>query len=301
MMVLAICMMAIAQVKLTPQAQLQVIKQKNKIERKAAKARARGKEYVPTVKEQRMTLVVKVSQEGAAETFAQLKAKGVKVLSKLGRQAVVSVPVDSIDAISRLDGVQRIDVGHKGRLKTDISMKETGVSKIDGTQPNAPYSYTGKGVTVCVIDMGFDFQHPAFKDSEGRSRIKCVYMIGNEDGRKFSVEDDEAGTIEFPGSVYDTPELLAQLTTDTSDSEHGTHTSGIAAGTRSPLGFGGMAPDADIVIIPLGHLDEDNLNDNGDDNGGWVARRSGRHVHGLALFHGLRHRAFPRHVLSVCE
>ena len=27
-----------------------------------------------------------------------------------------------------------------------------------------------------------------------------------------------------------------------------------------------MAPDADIVIIPLGHLDEDNLNDNGDDN-----------------------------------
>ncbi len=266
MMVLAICMMAIAQVKLTPQAQLQVIKQKNKIERKAAKARARGKEYVPTVKEQHMTLVVKVSQEGAAETFAQLKAKGVKVLSKLGRQAVVSVPVDSIDAISRLDGVQRIDVGHKGRLKTDISMKETGVSKIDGTQPNAPYSYTGKGVTVCVIDMGFDFQHPAFKDSEGRSRIKCVYMIGNEDGRKFSVEDDEAGTIEFPGSVYDTPELLAQLTTDTSDSEHGTHTSGIAAGTRSPLGFGGMAPDADIVIIPLGHLDEDNLNDNGDDN-----------------------------------
>ena len=196
MMVLAVCMMAIAQVKLTPQAQLLVIKQKNKIERKAAKARARGKVYVPTVKEQRMTLVVKVSQEGAAETFAQLKAKGAKVLSKLGHQAVVSVPVDSIDAIGRLDGVLRIDVGHKGRLKTDISMKETGVSKIDGTQPNAPYSYTGKGVTVCVIDMGFDFQHPAFKDAEGRSRIS-VYMIGNEDGRKFSVEDDEAGTIEL--------------------------------------------------------------------------------------------------------
>jgi subtilisin family serine protease len=79
-------------------------------------------------------------------------------------------------------------------------MKETGVSKIDGTQPNAPYSYTGKGVTVCVIDMGFDFQHPAFKDAEGRSRIKCVYMIGNEDGRKFSVEDDEAHLVVINGT-----------------------------------------------------------------------------------------------------
>ena len=177
-----------------------------------------------------MTLVVKVAQEGAAETFAQLKAKGVKVLSKLGHQAVVSVPVDSIDAISRLDGVLRIDVGHKGRLKTDLSMKETGISLIDGTMPDAPYSYTGKGVTVCVIDIGFDFQHPAFKDAEGRSRIKCVYMIGDEGGRK------------------------------------------IAAGTRSPLGFGGMAPDADIVIIPLGQLqdksdssldeDDDEVDDN---------------------------------------
>jgi hypothetical protein len=74
MMVLAVCVMAMAQMKLTPQAHLQVVKQKNKVERKAAKARARGEVYVPTVKEQRMTLVVKVAQEGAAETFAQLKA-----------------------------------------------------------------------------------------------------------------------------------------------------------------------------------------------------------------------------------
>ena len=265
-MVLAVCMMAMAQMKLTPQVKLQVEKQKSKVERKAAKARAQGKAFAPTVKEQRMTLVVKVAQEGAAETFAQLKAKGAKILSKLGHQAVVSVPVDSIDAISRLDGVLRIDVGHKGRLKTDLSMKETGISLIDGTMPDAPYSYTGKGVTVCVIDMGFDFQHPAFKDAEGRSRIKCVYMIGDEGGRKFTVEDDEVGTIEFPGTVYDTPELLAQLTTDLSSSEHGTHTAGIAAGTRSPLGFGGMAPDADIVIIPLGQFDDSGSGDVDEDD-----------------------------------
>ena len=38
--------------------------------------------------------------------------------------------------------------------------------------------------------------------------------------------------IEFPGLVYDTPELIATLTTDKEDEVHGTHTAGIAAGAR---------------------------------------------------------------------
>ena len=34
-------------------------------------------------------------------------------------------------------------------------------------------------------------------------------------------------------------------------SSHGTHTTGIAAGTRSPQGYGGMAPEADIVLVSI--------------------------------------------------
>lgn len=255
MIMFAICMMVMAQGKLTPQARLKIEKQKMKMERRASRLHVNGLSELPE-DVQRVKLVVKVAEEDASQTFSQLRALGAKVLSKLGRQAVISIPVDSVGAVSQIKGILRIDSTHKGKLKTDVTMKETGVNKIDGTMPDSQIALTGKGITICVIDIGIDFQHPAFKDAEGRSRIKCVYLINDNGGHQFTVEDDEAGTIEYPGSVYDTPELIAQLTTDYADEYHGTHTTGIAAGSRVPqLGFGGMAPDADIVLIPFGYLD----------------------------------------------
>lgn len=259
-MMLALCLVVLAQGKLTPDVQMQVMKQKARVERKAAAARENGKAYTPTPQEQRITLVVKVSEKDAAATFRQLRASGAKVQSKLGRQAVITLPVDSVDAITKIGGVERIDVTHKGRLKTDVTREETGVNLVGGGVPGA-MAYTGKGVTVCLIDLGFDFQHPAFKDANGNSRIKCVYMMGDNNGNKFSIEDPEAGTIEFPGSVYDTPELIATLTTDYPGEYHGSHTANIAAGSLSPQGFGGMAPEADLVLIPMDDVEVEGYDD----------------------------------------
>ena len=247
---LAISLMAMAQTKLTPQAQMKLSKEKVKVERKAARAKANGQAPV-TTEPKRVTLVVKVNEENLAGTFDQLRAAGAVVNSRLGQQAVISVPIDSVESIDKIKGVIRIDVGHKPKFKTDVTIKETGVSKIDGTIPGIETPFTGKDVTVCLVDIGFDFQHPAFKDAEGNSRIKCVYMMNDNRGNKFVYHDPEIGDIEFPGSVFDTPELISTLTTDYPDDYHGTHTAGIAAGSRSPQGFGGMAPDANIVLIPV--------------------------------------------------
>lgn len=245
-MMCTICLIAIAQGKFTPQIQMKMAQRKAKIERMHE---ANGPLMAPT--QQRMTLVVKVAKENARETFTQLREAGAKIQGRIGQQAVISIPIDKINVISEIKGVQRIDTGHKGKWKTDVTRNETGISLINGSSTTVETPYTGKGVTVCVFDNGMDFQHPAFKDAEGNSRIKCVFMIGDESGKKFTIEDPEAGTIEFPGSIYDTPELIAQLTTDTDEEYHGTHTTGIAAGSISPMGFGGMAPEADIVYIGL--------------------------------------------------
>lgn len=172
-------------------------------------------------------LVVEVDARGAASTFAQIRALGGKVLSKLGHQAVISIPIDRVDNLADIDGVKTVDATHRGETKTDVTRVETGVSQIDGTMPGTDMAYTGQGVTICLIDKGFDFQHPAFKDDNGNCRLSCVYLPRNDSGNKFIVEDDEAGTIEYPGSVFDTPELIATLTTDTELSSHGTHTPGI--------------------------------------------------------------------------
>ena len=253
-MMCTFCLMAMAQGKLTPQAQMKIAQKKAKV----AHATAKGIAMAPS--QQRMTLVVKVAEENAAETYSQLRAAGAEIQGKIGRQAIISIPVENIGAISEMKGVQRIDTGHKGKWKTDVTRNETGVSLINGTSATVETPYTGKGITLCIFDNGIDFQHPAFKDADGNSRIKCVFMIGDENGKPFTVEDPEAGTIVFPGSVYDTPELIATLTTDSEDEYHGCHTTSIAAGSISPLGFGGMAPEADIVFIGLSDdLDEEQI------------------------------------------
>ena len=235
--------MSSAHNKLTPNAQLSLL------QKQTARYDSNGKKLQALDADPSITLVVEVESNDAAGTFAQIRETGATVLSKLGHQAVISIPVDNVDDLVAIEGVKKVDATSKGQLKTDVSLVETGVSLIDGTVPGLEEVYTGKGVTICLVDMGFDFQHPAFKDADGNTRLRCVYLPGNNNGHKFIVEDDEAGTIAYPGSVFDTPELIATLTTDTDMDSHGTHTAGIAAGTRSPLGFGGMAPDADIVLV----------------------------------------------------
>ena len=249
----AICLSSIAQVTVTPKARLA-------IEQRKAKTTRLQNGPLKAPEQQRMTFVVKVAEENARETFAQLRALGATIQGKIGRQAVISIPVNQIDAIQQVKGLQRIDTGHKGQWKTDIARQKTGVSTINGPTATLETPYTGRDVTICMFDNGIDFQHPAFKDAEGNSRIKCVFLIGDESGKKYTVEDPEAGTIEFPGSVYDTPELIAQLTTDAHDEYHGTHTTSIAAGSLSPMGFGGMAPEADIVFVGTDeNIDSDQL------------------------------------------
>ena len=256
MMFLVICMTAMAQNKLTHQAQLSIERQKAKTARKA-----NGAFHAPAQEESGlMTFVVKVDKKDATRTFDQIKAVGATIKSRLGQQVVISIPIDSVNALEQIEGVLRIDKGHKGRRKTDVTRQETGVSLLNGPAlPSTSTAYTGKDVTICLIDAGFDFQHPAFKDAEGRSRIKCVYMMGDNGGNKFSVSDPEAGDYTFPGSVYDTPELISTLTTDDTAEYHGSHTAGIAAGSISPQGFGGMAPEADLVLIPLGEVEVEGI------------------------------------------
>ena len=169
-----------AQGVMTTDAMIRVAEQKTKVERMAVDGKKMSPAQQPT-----LTLVVKVADENAADTYARLRAQGVTIRGRIGQQAIVQVPLDKVEAIAQVDGVLRVDVGHKGELKTDVSREVTSVNLVNGSNPTVPSPFTGKGVTVCVMDMGIDFKHPAFKDAQGRSRIKCVYNAQSDKGRKF--------------------------------------------------------------------------------------------------------------------
>ncbi|MBR3452323.1 MAG: hypothetical protein IKH25_05580 [Muribaculaceae bacterium] len=83
--------------------------------------------------------MVEVDSQDAASTFAKIREAGATVLSKLGHQAVISIPADKVDALVAIKGVKKVDATSKGELKTDVSLVETGVNLIDGTTPGIEY------------------------------------------------------------------------------------------------------------------------------------------------------------------
>jgi subtilisin family serine protease len=202
-----------------------------------ASARATADRHLP--------FIIRIDESRAAETIEALRAAGAVLRSRIGSQLSAEIPVSSLKAVEAIEGVVRIGTaGPAPKPMTNVARKEIGISAIDGTEGTFDgMAYTGKGVTVAVIDVGFDFQHPAYKDSEGRTRIKAFYTPFDEGGNPVVIDG-----MRLPGSVYETPEQIAQLTSDFFTMSHGTHTSTIAAGTRSQQGWGGMAPDADIVL-----------------------------------------------------
>ena len=191
-----------------------------------------------------LQVIIKTDAASTQDVAERLKVLGIAVNGRIGNRITATVKQSLLQQVETIGGVESVGIGSPVTLATDVSRRESRVADI--LQPTGdvlPQAYTGKGVIVGVIDTGFDFQHPVFKDAEGRSRIKAVY---NPFGGSGSEAYDAYGNL-LPGTVYDTPEQIEKLTTDTYKQMHGTHTASTAAGTHHG-DWGGMAPDADLVL-----------------------------------------------------
>lgn len=102
---------------------------------------------------------------------------------------------------------------------------------------------TGKGVIVGVVDVGFDFTHPAFFDKKGNTRIVAVWDQGIENGtppKNFNY-----------GAEYSTAQEILAVQHGSQDyHSHGSHVAGIIGG-RSVAGlpFEGVAPECEFIFI----------------------------------------------------
>ena len=125
----------------------------------------------------------------------------------------------------------------------------------NGTGEQLPQAYNGDGVIIGVIDSGFDFTHPVFKDDKGNLRIKAAYMSGmtyTEGRGKKAVVDGK----ELEGTLFDTPEMILDTTKlKQTNTFHGTHVAGCAA--ASPVAnvkgiadghLAGIAPKAELIL-----------------------------------------------------
>ena len=116
----------------------------------------------------------------------------------------MTAPIEKLEAIAKLGKVRQVAVAHRVNLKTDKQRSTANVNQVHaGTGLSMPYK--GRDVVVGVIDAGIDFNHMAFKDEDGNTRVKRVYMPGGA-GNSPVVNGKT-----LPGAEYTTPEEIAKV------------------------------------------------------------------------------------------
>ena len=189
--------------------------------------------------------------------LSELEALGVQVQSTFRGLSFITayVPVTQLQALAELDNVTKIKVAERKRPTTDVARQLTNVDDLLTLSPAATAQgitskYDGTGVILGVIDMGIDFQHIAFKDKNGNSRIKRAYVYDGESEH-----------------IYNSVTSYAP-TTDYDLEDHGTHTSSTAGGSsvivngtnvtitddHANATYGGMAPNVDLYLAGVNGL-----------------------------------------------
>lgn len=187
--------------------------------------------------------------------ISDLEALGVQIESKFDNGLLTTlIPVDKINEVAAIEGVKKISVASLMRPLTDKARQTTNTDDVltlsaDALAANLSHIYDGTGVILGVIDGGIDYQHSAFKDKNGNTRIKGVYCYNGSTTTTWS------GSGTMP-------------TTDDNSGDHGTHTSSIAGGSsvivngsnvtvtdnHANATYGGMAPGADLFLAGTNDL-----------------------------------------------
>ena len=126
--------------------------------------------------------------------------------------------------------------------------------------------FTGKGMTIAVLDTGLDTAHPAFANAPADAKFTKDYISGVLQAADLNAEvlmpgvtaDDVYLSAKIP-FAFDYAGKDAQVAPgskwDAENLEHGTHVAGIAAGYavdgEGAVTFSGVAPDAQVIPMKV--------------------------------------------------
>ncbi|MDE6515735.1 MAG: S8 family peptidase [Bacteroidales bacterium] len=220
-----------------------------------------GLKTVPDAQAKSETLMLPVwvtfhSAEAMEQALQEAGALGFKVQTKLQTICTGLIPVNRLEALAAVDGVRQVQTGQRARLNLDESRKATRVDRLQDSNalvvPDVP-SFRGDGVVIGIVDGGMEYVHPNFYDPDDAEllRIQRVWAQREKSGMPpvgydYGAEYTSESAIERAGYARD-------------NETHGTHTTGIAAGSGADTKFKGIAPKADLVLVPTTLVTEDIL------------------------------------------
>ena len=179
-------------------------------------------------------------KQGAQCPTSLLQQLGIKIRTTIGRMLILNIPAESLTALETIDEIESVSADQMNQTMNNNARQKSKVTEVatpeKAQQNNLPQAYTGKGVLVGLVDTGIDFNHAAFRNPDGSTRIKLAMKIVKDSLRE-----------------YTTHEKIAALTSDITNESHGTHNAGIAAGSFiEGLNRQGVAPEADLMLCGLG-------------------------------------------------
>lgn len=165
-----------------------------------------------------------------------------------------------IDAINAMDGFSAFEapvfeLAEPESSDTSVVNPSMATSTgLTGATDAWDLGYTGKGMTIAVIDTGILSTHEAFSVMPEGGKIDKAYLT--DVYAKYG-EYMHAGTAEDIDDIYYSAKLPFEWDYFDNDaipnhtaSDHGTHVAGIAAGNNG-ADFKGVAPDAQVVVMQV--------------------------------------------------
>ena len=226
---------------LAPDASLLFLDMKNKSKLEKLKQKF---PLILTKGEYFISALMKVSAEFE---LSQLEDSGIIINTVTGSIISVLIPLEVYGSIVNIENIEYIELAKKVYSKLEKALES---SKVDLVHSGIGLSrsYTGDGVVVGVLDLGFDYTHPAFTSiNNGTLRIKRSWEqnIDKMPPRGYSYGNELSGS-----------ELLDEKF-DASHLGHGTHVANVAAGSDNNFNgkYQGVAFNSDLVLVSLLQLD----------------------------------------------
>jgi subtilisin family serine protease len=182
--------------------------------------------------------------------LGELAERGLRSGTWTGRAVLGSADVEDLPKLIDNDLEALVDASPVVRPALDISVPEAwhvGVGELPSTWA------TGRGVVVGLVDSGIDLAHASFRDANGATRVLRYW---NQTAEGIGVKPRFGYGREWVAAAIDTQLSSGTMPTAWVDpTGHGTLVAGVAAGNgrASPSGrdYGGVAPDADLIVVAL--------------------------------------------------
>lgn len=210
---------------------------KEKIEEKSPSENIRRAES-----EMLTTVFVRTSETLTKEMLIEY---GGTIYAQLDDISIITIPLSQIGRLVEDPTILRIEANRHADVTLDTVPLVSNVKPVYQATPQHQ-AFTGSGVVVGLVDIGFDLTHPTFYNNISLNdyRIRAFWdQLAQRDkdttdklpvGREFLTESD----------------ILAQgCAIDGKSQGHGTHTAGIAAGSGYDSPYRGIAYESDICLV----------------------------------------------------